>query len=137
MARVERLLSVVAPMYEEEATVEPFLARVHAALEGVEHEVILVDDGSQDGTAAAMAAAAARDRRVKVVALSRNFGHQPALTAGLEHATGDAIVMIDGDLQDPPELIPTMLEKWREGVDVVYAVREERRGETLFKNVTA
>jgi polyisoprenyl-phosphate glycosyltransferase len=135
--RVERLLSVVAPMYEEEATVDPFLARVHAALEGVEHEVILVDDGSKDGTAAAMAAAAERDPRVKVVALSRNFGHQPALTAGLEHASGDAVVMIDGDLQDPPELIPAMLEKWREGVDVVYAVREQRLGETLFKKVTA
>jgi dolichol-phosphate mannosyltransferase len=74
---------------------------------------------------------------VKVVALSRNFGHQPALTAGLEHASGDAVVMLDGDLQDPPELIPTMLERWREGVDVIYAVREERKGETLFKKTTA
>ncbi len=137
MARVERLLSVVAPMFEEEDTVEPFLARVRAALEGVTFELILVDDGSKDGTAAAMAAAAERDPRVKVVALSRNFGHQPALTAGLEHARGDAVVMLDGDLQDPPELIPTMLERWREGVDVVYAVREERKGETLFKKTTA
>jgi glycosyltransferase involved in cell wall biosynthesis len=137
MARVERLLSVVAPMYEEEETVEPFLARVDAALAGVEFELILVDDGSKDGTAAAMAAVAERDPRVKVVALSRNFGHQPALTAGLEHASGDAVVMLDGDLQDPPELIPTMLERWREGVDVIYAVREERKGETLFKKTTA
>ena len=137
MPRVERLLSVVAPMYEEEATVQPFLARVHAALEGVEHEVILVDDGSKDGTAAAMEAAAAADPRVKVVALSRNFGHQPALTAGLEHASGDAIVMLDGDLQDPPELIPTMLQRWREDVDVIYAVREQRLGETVFKKTTA
>ena len=137
MAREERLLSVVAPMYEEEETVAPFLARVHAALADVEHVVILVDDGSKDGTAAAMAAAAAEDPRVKVVALSRNFGHQPALTAGLEHARGDAIVMLDGDLQDPPELIPTMYERWREGVDVVYAVRERRLGETVFKKTTA
>jgi dolichol-phosphate mannosyltransferase len=137
MARVERLLSVVAPMFEEEDTVEPFLARVRAALDGVEFEVVLVDDGSKDGTAAAMAAAAERDPRVKVVALSRNFGHQPALTAGLEHSSGDAVVMLDGDLQDPPELIPAMLERWREGVDVVYAVREERKGETLFKKTTA
>jgi glycosyltransferase involved in cell wall biosynthesis len=137
MAREERLLSVVAPMYEEEATVQPFLARVRAALEGVPFEVVLVDDGSKDGTAAAMAAAAAADPRVKVVALSRNFGHQPALTAGLEHARGDAVVMLDGDLQDPPELIPTMLERWREGVDVVYAVREQRLGETVFKKTTA
>src|SRR3954470_6496120 len=137
MAREERLLSVVAPMYEEEATVEPFLARVRAALEGVPFEVVLVDDGSKDGTAAAMAAAAAENPRVKVVALSRNFGHQPALTAGLDHARGDAVVMIDGDLQDPPELIPAMLARWRQGVDVVYAVRQQRLGETAFKRTTA
>jgi glycosyltransferase involved in cell wall biosynthesis len=137
MAREVRLLSVVAPMFEEEATVEPFLTRVDAALAGIAYEVILVDDGSTDGTAAAMAAAAAADPRVKVIALSRNFGHQPALTAGLDHARGDAIVMLDGDLQDPPELIPEMLERWREGVDVVYAVREQRLGETVFKKTTA
>jgi glycosyltransferase involved in cell wall biosynthesis len=137
MAREPTLLSVVAPMYEEEETVAPFLARVQAALDGVTYEVILVDDGSKDGTRAAMAAAATADPRVKVVALSRNFGHQPALTAGLEHARGDAVVMLDGDLQDPPELIPVMLDRWREGVDVVYAVRQERLGETAFKKATA
>jgi polyisoprenyl-phosphate glycosyltransferase len=137
MAREATLLSVVAPMYEEEDTVAPFLARVHAALAGSAYEVILVDDGSKDGTRAAMAAAAAADPRVKVVGLSRNFGHQPALTAGLEHARGDAVVMLDGDLQDPPELIPAMVERWREGVDVVYAVREQRLGETRFKKTTA
>jgi len=137
MARRERLLSVVAPMMNEEETVAPFLARVRAALEGVTFEVILVDDGSKDGTVAAMEAAAAEDARVKIVSLSRNFGHQPALTAGLEHASGDAVVMLDGDLQDPPELIPKMLERWREDVDVVYAVRQQRLGETAFKRVTA
>jgi polyisoprenyl-phosphate glycosyltransferase len=137
MARLERLLSVVAPMMDEEETVEPFLARVRAALDGVTFEVILVDDGSKDGTVAAMEAAAAEDARVKIVSLSRNFGHQPALTAGLDHATGDAVVMLDGDLQDPPEVIPQMLERWREGVDVVYAVRQQRLGETAFKRVTA
>jgi dolichol-phosphate mannosyltransferase len=137
MDREPELLSVVAPMYEEQDTVEPFTERVAAALEGVDYELILVDDGSKDRTAEAMARAAAADPRVKVVALSRNFGHQPALTAGLEHARGDVIVMLDGDLQDPPELIPQMLERWREGVDVVYAVRQERLGETVFKRVTA
>jgi polyisoprenyl-phosphate glycosyltransferase len=137
MARLERLLSVVAPMMDEEDTVAPFLARVRAALEGVAFEVILVDDGSKDGTVAAMEAAAAEDARVKIVSLSRNFGHQPALTAGLEHASGDAVVMLDGDLQDPPELIPKMLQCWRDGVDVVYAVRQQRLGETVFKRVTA
>src|SRR3954449_6775020 len=137
MARLERLLSIVAPMMDEEDTVAPFLARVRGALDGVTFEVILVDDGSRDGTVAAMEAAAAEDPRVKIVSLSRNFGHQPALTAGLDHARGDAVVMLDGDLQDPPEVIPQMLARWREGVDVVYAVRESREGETRMKLWTA
>jgi dolichol-phosphate mannosyltransferase len=137
MDREPQLLSVVAPMYEEQDTVGPFTERVAAALGDVHYELILVDDGSKDATAAAMAAAAAADPRVKVVSLSRNFGHQPALTAGLEHARGDVIVMIDGDLQDPPEVIPEMLARWRDGIDVVYAVRQQRLGETAFKRVTA
>jgi polyisoprenyl-phosphate glycosyltransferase len=137
MNREPQLLSVVAPMYEEQDTVGPFTERVAAALGDVAYELILVDDGSKDATAAAMAAVAAADPRVKVVSLSRNFGHQPALTAGLEHARGDVIVMIDGDLQDPPEVIPEMIERWRDGIDVVYAVRQQRLGETAFKRVTA
>ena len=137
MNREPELLSVVAPMYEEEDTVDPFTERVAAALGHLNYELILVNDGSKDGTRDAMARAAARDPRVKVVSLARNFGHQPALTAGLEHARGDAIVMLDGDLQDPPEVIPEMLEQWRKGIDVVYAVREQRLGETAFKRVTA
>jgi len=137
MHREPELLSVVAPMYEEEATVDPFTERVATALQGINYELILVNDGSKDGTRDAMAAAATRDPRVKVVSLARNFGHQPALTAGLEHARGDVVVMLDGELQDPPEVIPEMVERWKEGVDVVYAVREQRLGETLFKRVTA
>src|SRR3954447_26486261 len=111
MNREVGLLSVVAPMYEEEDTVDPFTERVEAALGGINYELILVNDGSKDGTHAAMARAAARDPRVKIVSLARNFGHQPALTAGLEHARGDVIVMLDGDLQDPPEVIPEMLDR--------------------------
>jgi dolichol-phosphate mannosyltransferase len=137
MNREPELLSVVAPMYEEQDTVAPFTERVEAALGELNYELILVNDGSKDRTRDAMAAAAARDPRIKVVSLARNFGHQPALTAGLEHARGDVIVMLDGDLQDPPELIPEMIERWREGVDVVYAVREQRLGETAFKRATA
>jgi glycosyltransferase involved in cell wall biosynthesis len=137
MAREAELVSVVAPMHEEEATAAAFCARVRAALEGVEFELIVVDDGSPDGTGAALAAEAAADERIKVLTLSRNFGHQAALTAGLDHAGGDVVVMLDGDLQDPPELIPTMLERWRAGADVVYAVREAREGETAFKRTTA
>jgi dolichol-phosphate mannosyltransferase len=137
MDREPQLLSIVAPMYEEQETVGPFTERVASALGDVPYELILVNDGSKDNTAAVMAAAAAADPRVKVVSLSRNFGHQPALTAGLEHARGDVIAMIDGDLQDPPEVIPEMLARWREGIDVVYAVRQQRLGETAFKRVTA
>jgi dolichol-phosphate mannosyltransferase len=137
MEREVGLLSVVAPMYEEEEIVGRFADRVAAALDGVDYELILVDDGSKDRTAAAMSAAAAADPRVKVVALSRNFGHQPALTAGLDHARGDAVVMMDGDLQDPPEVIPQMLDHWRAGIDVVYAVRQQRLGETMFKRTSA
>lgn len=137
MNREPELLSVVAPMYEEEDTVAPFAERVAAALGELNYELILVNDGSKDRTRDAMAKAVETDPRVKVVSLARNFGHQPALTAGLEHARGDVIVMLDGDLQDPPELIPEMVERWREGVDVVYAVREQRLGETAFKRVTA
>jgi dolichol-phosphate mannosyltransferase len=137
MNREVGLLSVVAPMYEEEDTVDPFTERVEAALGHLNYELILVNDGSKDRTRDAMAAAAERDPRVKIISLARNFGHQPALTAGLEHARGDVIVMLDGDLQDPPEVIPEMIARWRDGIDVVYAVREQRLGETAFKRITA
>jgi glycosyltransferase involved in cell wall biosynthesis len=131
------LLSVVAPMYFEEDTAQAFHDRVSAALEGLPWELVVVDDGSEDRTPAILADLAARDARVKVLTLSRNFGHQAALTAGLEHAAGDVVVMIDADLQDPPELIPEMLERWRAGADVVCAVRDERAGETRAKLATA
>jgi polyisoprenyl-phosphate glycosyltransferase len=131
------LLSVVAPVYNEEALIHEFYARVCAALEDLRFELVLVDDGSTDGTAAALERLAAGDPRVRVVFLSRNFGHQTALTAGLDHARGDAVVMLDADLQDPPELIPRMLDHWRAGCDVVYAVREGREGESRFKLATA
>ncbi len=137
MDRTPRLLSVVAPVFEEEALVEAFHERVCAALEGVPFELVLVDDGSADRTPALLAELAARDARVRVIELSRNFGHQTALTAGLDHARGDVVVMMDADLQDPPELIPQMLDHWRRGTDVVYAVRRRRDGETRFKLTTA
>jgi polyisoprenyl-phosphate glycosyltransferase len=131
------LLSVVAPVYNEEATIERFYARVCSALDGVRFELVLVDDGSSDDTATTLDRLAANDPRVRVVYLSRNFGHQTALTAGLDHARGNAVVMLDADLQDPPELIPRMLDHWRAGCDVVYAVREQREGESRFKLSTA
>lgn len=131
------LLSVVAPVFDEEGTVLEFHRRVSAALDGLAYELIVVDDGSGDRTPELLAEIAARDDRVRVITLSRNFGHQAALTAGLDHARGDATVMLDADLQDPPELIPTMLDHWRMGSDVVYAVRRLRDGETRVKLATA
>lgn len=131
------LLSVVAPVYNEEALIDEFYARACAALDGLPFELVLVDDGSSDGTPLRLEQLAASDPRIRVVFLSRNFGHQTALTAGLDHARGDAVVMLDADLQDPPELITTMLDHWRAGCDVVYAVREHRQGESRFKLSTA
>lgn len=131
------LLSVVTPMYREEGTAEVFYARLRDALGALPWELVVVDDGSDDRTPEILAELAASDPRVKVVTLARNFGHQAALSAGLEHARGDAVVMIDSDLQDPPELIGEMLDHWRNGSDVVYAVRRRRAGETKFKLWTA
>jgi polyisoprenyl-phosphate glycosyltransferase len=131
------LLSVVAPVFNEEELVELFVARACAAVADYNFELIMVNDGSTDATPELLDRIAATDNRVRVVHLSRNFGHQAALTAGLEHALGNAVAMIDADLQDPPELIPSMVERWEEGSDVVYAVRREREGETAFKLATA
>jgi polyisoprenyl-phosphate glycosyltransferase len=130
-------LSVVAPVYNEQELVELFVSRACAAVEGYPFELVVVNDGSSDDTPRLLDEIAARDPRVRVVHLSRNFGHQAALTAGLEHAVGDVVAMIDADLQDPPELIPKMVERWEQGSDVVYAVRKQREGETAFKLATA
>ena len=131
------LLSVVAPIYNEEATLEEFYERTCRALDGLPFELVLVDDGSTDSSPSILSRLAADDPRVRVVCLSRNFGHQTALTAGLDHATGGAVAMLDADLQDPPELIPRMLDHWKAGCDVVYAVRRQRDGESAFKLFTA
>ena len=135
--RTPGLLSIVTPMHDEQDNVRPLYERLVAALDGMDWELVVTDDGSRDATAARLAELAAVDERVKVISLSRNFGHQAAITAGLEHARGDAIVMIDADLQDPPEVIPDLVARWREGADVVYAVRQSRAGETRMKLLTA
>jgi polyisoprenyl-phosphate glycosyltransferase len=135
--REPQLVSVVTPMLDEQETVRVFAERVAGALRDVPWELVVVDDGSTDATREILAELAAADERVKVIELSRNFGHQTALTAGLDHARGDAVVMIDSDLQDPPELIGELLDRWRDGVDVVYAARTGRDGETRFKLATA
>jgi len=121
-------LSVVVPLYNEDAVVAELCERLHAALGSVTaaYEIILVDDGSSDATAERARAEHGRDARVKLISLSRNFGHQVALSAALDHTTGELTVMMDGDLQDPPELIPDMVAKAREGWDVIYAVKRSR-----------
>src|SRR6185436_7178284 len=100
-------------------------------------EVVLIDDGSTDKSFQLLSGMAEREPRFKVVGFARNFGHQMAITAGIDRADGDAIVIMDADLQDPPEVIASMIEKWREGWDVVYGVRKSRKGETIFKRATA
>ena len=133
--------SVVVPLYNEAANVAPLLARIGAAIEPLsgefDHEIVLVNDGSNDGTLEAIRSEMARRANIVLVNLSRNFGHQLAATAGLELAGGDAVVLMDGDLQDPPELLEAFLRKWRLGYDVVYAVRRSRKGESRFKLWTA
>src|ERR1700753_2459481 len=136
-----KLLSAVIPLYNEEANVKELLRRVHEALSRVRgidgYEVVCVNDGSRDGTLEALRASLSLYPDLVVVSLSRNFGHQIAATAGLDAASGDAVVLMDGDLQDPPELIEQFVEKWLEGYDVVYAVRRTRKGESAFKLFTA
>jgi glycosyltransferase involved in cell wall biosynthesis len=131
-------LSVVIPIYNEAETIAELHRRLVAVLDGmIDFEIVLVDDRSSDGSWDAMKAVAAADPRARLVRLSRNFGHQVAITAGLDTARGDAVVLMDGDLQDPPEVIPELVAKWREGHDIVYAVRAQRDGETAFKLLTA
>ncbi len=134
------VLSVVVPCFEEEAVIAETYRRLAAAvrsIHGVRAEFVFVDDGSRDHTLEMLSAIAETDTDVRVVALSRNFGHQIALSAGLEHASGDAVAVIDADLQDPPEVLAEFVEKWRAGYDVAYGVRRQRDGETGFKLATA
>lgn len=122
------MISVVAPVFDEEAALPEFVRRLTDALEptGEPHEIVLVDDGSRDGSLAVMKQAHHDDPRIKVVNLSRNFGHQIAISAGLDHAAGDVVAIMDSDLQDPPEVLPLLLAKQKEGYDVVYAIRGKR-----------
>ena len=132
------LLSVVLPVHDEEETLEELHRRLRAAVAPLgAHELVFVDDGSRDASWNRLLELAARDENVRLVRLSRNFGHQIAITAGVDAARGDAVVLMDADLQDPPELIPDLVRRWHEGYDVVYAVRREREGESRFKLATA
>jgi dolichol-phosphate mannosyltransferase len=135
-----KLLSVVIPCYNEEEVIAETVKRLASFASGLTHlqvEFIFVDDGSRDQTRAMLKTFAKTDERIKVIGFARNFGHQIAVTAGVDAAQGDAVVLIDADLQDPPEVIHEMIKKWEEGYDVVYGTRTERPGESAFKLATA
>jgi polyisoprenyl-phosphate glycosyltransferase len=138
-SRAGKRLSIVAPMHNEAEVLGAFFERIEAATAplGVEVEIICIDDGSRDATLAALLARAAQDARVKVIALARNFGKEAALTAGIDAATGDMVVPIDADLQDPPELIAEFVARWEQGYDVVYGLRADRSSDTAMKRGSA
>lgn len=131
--------SVVAPVFNEEQGLPEFHRRMSAVLDGLDgpSELILVFDGSRDRSPEVGAALRAQDPRTKLIRFSRNFGHQIAITAGIDYAEGDAVIIIDSDLQDPPEVIPELVAKWKEGYEIVFAQRAQRQGETFFKLFTA
>jgi polyisoprenyl-phosphate glycosyltransferase len=141
MTTKKPLISVVSPVYEEEAVLPRFHQVLGEVLDGLadeyDAEIILVDDGSRDGTLPLLRRMAAADPRVRFFSFSRNFGHQAAITAGLENARGDAVVTLDSDLQHPPSLIPALVQKWREGYDVVATVREDNRAVGAWKRLTS
>ena len=133
------LLSLVVPVFNEEESIDIFLTTIEPFLEkaGLRFEVVFVNDGSRDNTLAHLLAWSTRDRRLKVVNLSRNFGKEAALTAGIDHAQGDILIPMDIDLQDPPDLINPFIERWREGYDIVYGVRALRAWDTAAKRLSA
>ena len=135
--KAEPLISLVVPCYNEEAAVGAFMEEADRILGGHRLEFVFINDGSRDGTLALLLAAARRDARVRVIDLSRNFGKEAALTAGLDHTRGDVVIPMDADLQDPFEIVPILIAKWRQGYDVVNAYREHRNSDTIAKRQTA
>jgi glycosyltransferase involved in cell wall biosynthesis len=135
----EIMISIIAPMYNEGSNVSVFYERMTTVLDrlSMSYEIVCINDGSRDDTMNQLKVIASKDIRVKVIDLSRNFGKEIAMTAGLDFCSGELVIPIDTDLQDPPELIPKMIEKWKEGFDVVYATRIKRDGETKIKKITA
>lgn len=132
-------LSVIVPLYNEEPVIREMYRRLTDVLESnrFDYEIVLINDGSRDETLSKAKQLCETDKRIKLISFSRNFGHQIAITAGMDNASGQIVVVIDADLQDPPEVIVEMIEKWREGCQVVYGVRKERKGESSFKLLSA
>ncbi|MFA6017065.1 MAG: glycosyltransferase family 2 protein [Patescibacteria group bacterium] len=131
------LLSVIVPVFNEEQNIDPLIKRLTLILKNYSYEIIFVDDGSKDKTPLIIKKHITKNRNIKLISFYRNFGHQMALTAGYEIAKGDCVITIDADLQDPPEIIPQMIEKWQKGAKIVYAKRKERQGDNFFKKTTA
>ncbi|MCM3631361.1 glycosyltransferase family 2 protein [Paenibacillus glycanilyticus] len=131
--------SIIVPMYNEEEVIRHTYAKLKEVMDGYgePYELVFVNDGSKDQTVEIVEAICQQDQNVRLVNFSRNFGHQIAITAGMDYAQGDAIIIIDADLQDPPEVMLKMIEKWKEGYEVVYGKRLKRKGETAFKKITA
>lgn len=135
-----KLLSVVVPIFNETAVIDAFYARLKQVMDSLAplpYEIIFVDDGSRDDTYDKLVGLAAKDKNIRVINFSRNFGHQAAITAGIDIALGEAVVVIDSDLQDPPEIIKDFIGKWEQGYDVVYGIRNKRKGENSLKLITA
>jgi polyisoprenyl-phosphate glycosyltransferase len=130
------MISIVIPIYNEEENLQNLYTRLANAAPSwkEDYEIVLIDDGSRDSSLTMMRVMAEKDTHVRVIKLSRNFGHQPAISAGIQEAKGDAIIIMDGDLQDPPEELYRFLDKWREGYEVVYAIRTKRK-EGFFKKI--
>jgi len=141
MTGAQPLLTILVPVKDEEEGIAPFVSRVSVILDGLNEpegwEILFVDDGSRDRTLAEVALQHARDPRIRCLSLSRNFGKEAALSAGLDHAAGKAVIPLDVDLQDPPEVIADMVRSWRDGFDVVYGVRRNRESDSLPKRLTA
>ncbi len=135
----EKMYSIVAPVFNEIESISAFCTKITEVMAPLENtwELVLVDDGSTDGSTDAIRELAAENSHIRPIIFARNFGHQIAVTAGLDYARGDAVIIIDADLQDPPEVILDLIEKWKEGYQVVYAIRRKREGESKFKLATA
>ena len=131
------LLSIIVPVFNEEQNIDPLIERLIPVLKNYQYELIFVDDGSKDKTPQLIKKQINKNNQIKLISFYRNFGHQMALAAGYEAARGDCVVTIDADLQDPPEIIPQMIEKWQKGAKIVYAGRKKREGENFFKKITA
>lgn len=137
---MRKKISIVVPCFNEDLVLKELFSRLQATvtrLENYDVELIFIDDGSTDSTLEVLRGMALENSNLRLVSFSRNFGHQVAVSAGIDLSSGDAIVLIDADLQDPPELIPAMVEKWSQGIDVVYGVRTKRKNETYFKRISA